>query len=143
MPFDGNEFFAKVGSPGPVGGKPSIWILLQERIKAWLAPAPARLDPSPDLLTVQLLATARSLIADELNWVQHDYETRDGRFCAVGALRYAARFLGPPGTMNPASRLLLSVARERGFSKIEKMNDRSSHGQVLAAFDEAIARVKN
>jgi len=143
MPFDGSEFHARIGSPVPGGGNLSIWVRLRKRIWALLDPAPSRSDPSPDLLTVQLLITARSLIEDELNWIQHDYETRDGRFCAVGALRYAARFMGPPGVVNPANRLLLAVARERGFSKIEKMNDRSSHELVLAAFDEAIARAKN
>ena len=138
MPFDGSEYFGK--RPSPSG--PGIWPSIRRMARAFLPVAPARPDPATDLLTVQLLTTARSLIDDERNWVQHDYETRDGRYCAVGALRYAARFIGPPDPMISANRVLLSVARERGFSKIEKMNDRSSHTRVLTAFDEAIARAR-
>ncbi len=142
MPFDGSEFHGNPFGPSPTGTRnPTLWEWLRGRILAFLAPAPAP-DLAPDLLTVQLLTTARSLIEDERNWIQHDYETRDGRFCAVGALRYAARFIGPSGALTAANRLLLAVARERGFSKIEKMNDRSSHERVLTAFDEAIARAR-
>ncbi len=143
MPFDGSEFHGTLVGPSAAGGgNRSIWRQLLDRIQAFLTPAPARPEPSLDFLTVHLLMTARSLIEDERNWIQHDYETRDGRFCAVGALRYAARFTGPQGALGSASRLLQAVARERGFSKIEKMNDRSSHERVLSAFDDAIARAK-
>ena len=143
MPFDGSEFHGTiVGPSAPSGGGRPIWRQLLDRIQAFLTPAPIRSEPPLDVLTVHLLMTARSLIEDERNWIQHDYETRDGRFCAVGALRYAARFMGPPGALGSANRLLLAVARERGFSKIEKMNDRSSHERVLTAFDEAIARAR-
>jgi hypothetical protein len=34
---------------------------------------------------------------------------------------------------------LITVARSRGFTNVEAMNDRSSHAAVLRAFDEAIA----
>jgi hypothetical protein len=143
MPFDGSDFHSKTfGSSAPGIGSPGIWDKVRSLTLGFLARGPSRSDPSADMLTVQLLTTARSLIEDEQNWVQHDYETRDGRFCAVGALRYAARFVGPPGALSSANRALLSVARERGFSKIEKMNDRSSHARVLTAFDEAISRVR-
>jgi hypothetical protein len=36
----------------------------------------------------------------------------------------------------------LAVANGRGFNDIEKMNDRSTHAQVLSAFDEAITRAQ-
>ncbi len=38
-----------------------------------------------------------------------------------------------------AHSLLHAVASERGFDRVETMNDDSSHAQVLAAFDAAIA----
>jgi hypothetical protein len=38
--------------------------------------------------------------------------------------------------------MLLAVAPERGFADVETMNDKSSHGQVLSAFGEAIARAR-
>ena len=41
--------------------------------------------------------------------------------------------------MTGAHALLMAVALRRGFSDIESMNDNSTHRQVLAAFDEAIA----
>ncbi len=138
MPFDGSEFLGKSSNPPGQG----VWYSLKRAARALVPLAPPRPDLTHDLLTVQLLTTARALIEDERNWIQHDYETRDGRYCAVGALRYAARFMSPPDPLIAASRLLLAVARERGFSKIEKMNDRSTHARVLSAFDEAIARAR-
>ncbi len=72
--------------------------------------------------------------------MQGRYETIDGRRCAVGALRVASRLMGVRTPPRDASNLLLSVANGRGFNDIEKMNDRSTHGQVLGAFDEAITR---
>ena len=38
-----------------------------------------------------------------------------------------------------AHRLLIQVARSRGFGSIEELNDRSSLREVLRAFDGAIA----
>jgi hypothetical protein len=43
-------------------------------------------------------------------------------------------------TQTAANAVLLSVAMRRGFDSIEKMNDNSTHREVLSAFDEAIAR---
>jgi hypothetical protein len=37
-----------------------------------------------------------------------------------------------------AHELLAAVARDRGFSSVEAMNDRSRHEAVLSAFDAAI-----
>jgi len=142
MPFDGSEFHGNPFGPSAKATRnPTLWEWLRSRVQGFLTPAHTP-DLAHERLTVELLTTARSLIEDERNWIQHDYETRDGRFCAVGALRYAARFIGPSGALTAANRLLLAVARERGFSKIEKMNDRSTHERVLSAFDEAIARAK-
>ena len=147
MPFDGYAsrggyaFRGGNAFPGKPSNPPSsgVWTRLRRLARALV---PAVSEPSQDLLIVQLLTDARALIEDERSWVQHDYETRDGRYCAVGALRYAARFMHPPEPLIAASRLLLAVARERGFSKIEKLNDRSSQERVLSAFDEAIARAR-
>ena len=139
MPFDGSEFLKKPSRPLIA----RLWESVERLFRVGVPATPNWPDPSDRELTLQLLMTARALIADERHWIQQDYETRDGRFCAVGALRHAARSMAPADPLVPASRLLLSVARERGFSKIEKMNDRSNHEFVLAAFDDAIARAKS
>lgn len=107
-----------------------------EPVRALYAP----LEVSTDNLTVQTLKIGRALIEDRKDWVQRRYETRDGRRCAVGALRGAARLLNIRGQQTAATSYLLAVANGRGFNDIESMNDNSSHKQVLSAFDEAITR---
>jgi len=52
-----------------------------------------------------------------------------------------ARFTGS-GWLRESHIMLLAVAPERGFADVETMNDKSSHGQVLSAFGEAIARAR-
>ena len=94
----------------------------------------------PELAAVRVLRLARTLIEDERHWIQRRYETRDGRRCAVGALRSAGWLLALRSLNNEAHNLLLEVAVGRGFTDIEKLNDRSTHGQVVSAFDSAIAR---
>src|SRR3984957_9815085 len=92
--------------------------------------------------TAKVLTIGRALIEDRKDWVQRRYETRDGRRCAVGALRGASRLLNMHGPQSGANTILLAVAMSRGFNDIESMNDNSSHRQVLSAFDEAIARAR-
>lgn len=141
MPFDGLGFVTtkqKVSIWGRIGqfvwGTPPVQKPLP--LKAF--------DPLPpgqaDNATLQVLTIGRALIEDRKDWVQRRYETRDGRRCAVGALRGAARLLNLQGPQSGANAILLSVAMSRGFNDIESMNDNSSHRQVLSAFDEAIAR---
>jgi hypothetical protein len=140
MPFDGT---------GYVGTQPgNVWTRLLQITKGLLPAAkapPARiLAPlpvtQPDALTLQVLSVGRALIEDRKDWVQRRYETRDGRRCAVGALRGAARLMHLQGAQTGAHAFLLSVAMDRGFNDIESMNDNSSHRQVISAFDEAISR---
>jgi hypothetical protein len=140
MPFDGI---------GYVGTKPTTtWARLVEITKGWLPaakpPPPRVLAPlpvaQPDALTLQVLSVGRALIEDRKDWVQRRYETRDGRRCAVGALRGGARLMRVQGSQTGAHAFLLSVAMDRGFNDIESMNDNSSHRQVVSAFDEAIIR---
>lgn len=99
--------------------------------------SPADTPETNAYLPVRALELGRTLIEDRANWVQKRYETRDGRRCAVGALRAAARVLrvrdGQPGHI-----YLLNVAMNRGFNDVESMNDNSSHRQVVSAFDEAL-----
>lgn len=152
MPFDGKDFSGTViapPAPPAVPGEPSLWERVRSATKTFLprlrALPPLRsFSPEPampgEVATVQLLTIARALIADEENWVQGRYETIDGRRCAVGALRVASRLMGVRTPPRDATGMLLSVANGRGFNDIEKMNDRSTHGQVLSAFDEAITR---
>jgi hypothetical protein len=90
--------------------------------------------------TLELLRVARAMIADKSNWVQRRYETREGRMCAVGALRAAARKLNLQDS--GAHMALLAVAQSRGFADIESMNDNSSHRTIITAFDEAIAAAR-
>jgi hypothetical protein len=85
-----------------------------------------------------LLRRARLMIDVEDRWVQGYYSTSDGRRCAMGALRGAARHSDSRRVRARAHHLLREVARERGFQSVEGMNDRCTHHQVMAAFDLAI-----
>jgi hypothetical protein len=143
MPFDGLGYVSTFATP-------SIWTRLTQF--AWGAPPVTKTLPlhafqpvpaeQPDAVTAQVLTIGRALIEDRKDWVQRRYETRDGRRCAVGALRGASRLLNLHGPQTGANSILQSVAMSRGFNDIESMNDNSSHRQVLSAFDEAIARVR-
>ena len=88
---------------------------------------------------IQLLQDAKGLIEDSRNWTRRAYRSFRGRHCAVGALRAVAGCLKGPSPAWSALELLIKVAESRGFESVEAMNDRSSHGAVLTAFDEAIA----
>ena len=144
MPFDGLGYVNTTA-------KLSIWARLTELVLG--APPITKAIPvqafqpipadQPDAMAVQVLTIGRALIEDRKDWVQRRYETRDGRRCAVGALRGASRLLNVHGPQIGANTTLLSVAMSRGFNDIESMNDNSSHRQVLSAFDEAIARASH
>lgn len=145
MPFDGLGYVVTTTSP-----KASIWTRMSNMLFGAqpvaksiplqaFQPVPA---DQPDAVTLQVLTIGRALIEDRKDWVQRRYETRDGRRCAVGALRGAARLMNLHGPQTGANTVLLSVAMGRGFNDIESMNDNSSHRQVISAFDEAIARVR-
>jgi hypothetical protein len=98
--------------------------LLREKVEAAIVP--------------ELLRAARDLISSEERWVQGHLRTRDGRLCAMGAIMRVSA-VGPGRHFRkPAVAHLLTVARQRGFSAVERMNDSSTHAEVLAAFDEAI-----
>jgi hypothetical protein len=145
MPFDGLGYVNTTTTT-----KPSIWMRLTQF--ALGAPPVTKSIPlhafqpipetEPDAVTVQILTIGKALIEDRKDWVQRRYETRDGRRCAVGALRGASRMMNLHGPQTGANAVLLSVAMSRGFNDIESMNDNSSHRQVLSAFDEAIARAR-
>jgi hypothetical protein len=149
MPFDGTEFRVppiRVAEPmAPTG----FGSLLRSAVTALLAHARAvpmwSLAPGDPILpsdvsAVQLLRAARALIELEDKWVQGRYETVRGRRCAMGALQAAARVLRDPRAFEEAKDLLRTEAVLRGYSHVEKMNDRSTHAQVLGAFDAAIAK---
>jgi len=148
MPFDGSEFVATQDQQAPA--RPGLWALLRQagrRFRPSLRQFPRDFPgsmpaESPAAATMHVLRLARTLIEDERHWIQRRYETLDGRRCAVGALRSAARLLTLHSLNIEAHNLLLEVAVERGFTDIEKMNDHSMHGQVVSAFDIAIARAQ-
>jgi hypothetical protein len=143
MPFDGLGYAVNPA-------KHSVWRRIANFLKATPPankPIPLEafqpLPAQPDAVALQLLMVGRALIEERKDWVQRRYETRDGRRCAVGALRGAARLMNLNGPQTGANTILLSVAMSRGFNDIESMNDNSSHRQVLSAFDEAISRVRS
>ena len=150
MPFDGGNF-SPFQPSGPLPHEPERWSRARatlSRLRSTvatglsnlkapaLAPAPAvpAFDPSVGIL----LQSARALIGTESCWAKGTYRTTDGRHCAAGALHVAA--LGQYGRRmrRDAHGLLLAVARERGFDSVERMNDASTHAQVLSAFDMAV-----
>lgn len=147
MPFDGSDFSpAFQPTPEPASpGHESGWIgaakalcdraFRVSRIQfLFTGNPPELLEPS----TAYLLRRARLMIEAEEKWVQGYYSTSDGRRCAMGALRAAARHSDPRRVRARAHHLLREVARERGFQSVEGMNDRCTHHQVLTAFDMAI-----
>jgi len=148
MPFDGSELIATPFRTGAI--QPGVWGLLQRAISRMRPGAralplefPAAFPTdTPGLVTSQVLRLARTLIEDERQWIQRRYETLDGRRCAVGALRSAGRLLALRSLNKEAHNLLLEVAVGRGFTDIERMNDYSTHGQVVSAFGAAIARAE-
>lgn len=150
MPFDGTEFrITPVRVPVPaVPDEPSIWTRMKGAVTALLTQARvwslAPGDPivPSDVSAVQLLRAARALIELEDKWVQGRYETVRGRRCAMGALQAASRVLRDPRAFEEAKDLLRAEAVLRGYSHVEKMNDRSTHTQVLTAFDAAIAKAE-
>jgi hypothetical protein len=139
MPFDGAGYVETTqgGMFSRLARIVQFWRPAARTMPAWQFRLP---NANPDTLTVQTLKVGRALIEDRKDWVQRRYETRDGRRCAVGALRAAGRMINTTGSQNGASATLLAVAIGRGFNDVESMNDNSSHKQILTAFDEAIAR---
>ncbi|MGH7072440.1 MAG: DUF6197 family protein [Acetobacteraceae bacterium] len=106
----------------------------------WLAfLVPGRVAGVPEPTPANLLRMARTMIEDENQWTRRFYETRDQRYCAIGALRAAARGLRCYRSFETAERLLHGLARQHGFRDMEQMNDSSTHEAVLALFDAAIA----
>jgi hypothetical protein len=137
MPFDGAEFL-----PGPVS-EAARRLAWPSRLAAALGEffrlPSLRSAPEPmDAAILRVLAEARGLIERREDWTQQTLETIRGERCAVGALRLAADFLNYPVAGRRAHELLAEVARDRGFSSVEAMNDRSRHEAVLSAFDAAI-----
>lgn len=145
MPFDGRYFPAP--TPHDTGLFPiwsrhgcRLWFGTRLRGKKFAAPN-ALLAPSQterDLAVADLLRDAKELINGPKEWTRRTYRSFGGQRCAVGALRAAAKRMSDPTIAWSAHALLIDVARSRGFTNVETMNDRSSHAAVLAAFDQAI-----
>jgi hypothetical protein len=143
MPFDDTGFYAPSAFPAdlfPIWSKHG-WRLLIKTCFRQRAGVVLRASAPGDtgIAVVHLLQEAKGLIEDRENWGQVLYLSLSWRRCAVGALRAAARSVKDPGIAWSAHALLQRIAQSRGFDTIEVMNDRSSHRDVLRAFDEAIA----
>jgi hypothetical protein len=142
MPFDGAEFYRKpsVVAPGPDPALAEAWYkrlkaLVRRRRTSLFRVAPE----DPEAATLRLLEESRQAIEQREHWVQGVYETFGRRYCAAGALRAVGRRMRGASVESRAYKLLLEVANRRGFLNVEIMNDRSTHEQVLSAFDDAIA----
>jgi hypothetical protein len=147
MPFDGTYFPATPTAYYDTGLFPlwsrqgcRLWCQTRLRGKKPVqttmlrAPVPAE----HDLAVADLLRDAKEVIADPKDWTRRTYRSLGGQRCAVGALRAAAKRLDDPAVAWSAHARLIDVARSRGFTNVETMNDRSSHVAVMAAFDQAI-----
>ncbi|HTV44582.1 MAG TPA: hypothetical protein VMF05_04640 [Stellaceae bacterium] len=145
MPFDGTYFPAPRPSDTglfPIWSRHGCRLWFQSRLRRDkrrpVALLRAPLPTEHDLAVADLLREAKGLIIDPENWTRRTYRSLGGQRCAIGALRAAAKRLDDPSIAWAAHSLLIDVARSRGFTNVETMNDRSSHGAVLAAFDQAI-----
>ena len=146
MPFDGTHFPATTTTYDtglfPLWSRHGCRLWFHTRLsgkkpiqtRMLRAPVPAERD----LAVVDLLRDAKEMIADPKDWTRRTYRSLGGQRCAVGALRAAAKRLDDPSIAWSAHALLIDVARSRGFTNVETMNDRSSHVAVMAAFDQAI-----
>lgn len=91
--------------------------------------------------TTRILREARAKIQDPADWVRGSWYGASRGYCAAGAV--AAAVTGNPAPYSlhwqsddarPARELLESVVG----SCVYAFNDRSTHNEVLAAFDRAI-----
>jgi hypothetical protein len=102
------------------------------------------------MTTLDVLKDVRELLSDPNHWTKGAYarDARDNfreprapdavKFCLLGAL---ARF--DASEYEPAlSRLAVGVQRRGQNATLAQFNDASSHEDVLALLDEAIARMK-
>jgi hypothetical protein len=147
MPFDGAEFLqyrlpenSSASAPTTAG-----WFKHWRSLLAWREATGKGFQAMPEeraLAALRVLSDAKDLIATPRHWVQNRYEAPGDRYCAVGAVRLVGRHLDDPDALDAAHQLLLRVARGRGFRSVQKMNDRSTHEQVMTAFDEAIATAR-
>lgn len=145
MPFDGTYFPATTSYDTglfPLWSRHGCRLWFHNRLRAKKTAAPSMLRaPLPmerGLAVADLLRDAKDMIADPKGWTRRTYRSFGGQRCAVGALRAAAKRLEDPTIAWSAHALLIDVARSRGFTNVETMNDRSSHAAVMAAFDQAI-----
>ncbi len=145
MPFDGTYFPATTPYDTglfPLWSRQGYRLWYQTRLRGKKAAAPTMLRaPTPaerGLAVADLLRDAKDMVADPKDWTRRTYRSFGGQRCAVGALRAAAKRLSDPTIAWSAHAMLIDVARSRGFTNVETMNDRSSHAAVMAAFDQAI-----
>lgn len=145
MPFDGTYFPAPTPSDTglfPIWSRHGCRLWFETRLyrdrrgaaKLLRAPLPA----DRGVAVAELLREAKGLVSEPEGWTRRTYRSFGGQRCAIGALRAAAKRLDDPSIAWSAHALLIDVARSRGFTNVETMNDRSSHTAVLAAFDQAI-----
>jgi hypothetical protein len=149
MPFDGAEFLPQPSSGSSASVPPKQvryrrWLTaLRQKITALFVPAP--LPPETAAAVARLLEEARGRIASPEAWAQFAYRTPLGQHCAVGALYRAGAEQPQPSlaVVWKAHNALLQVALRRGYPTVEMMNDRSTHEQVLTAFDIAITAARS
>ena len=146
MPFDGTYFPATATAYDtglfPLWSRHGSRLWFQTRLRGKKPAAPTMLRaPTPaerGLVVADVLRDAKDMVTDPKDWTRRTYRSFGGQRCAVGALRAAAKKLDDPTIAWSAHALLIDVARSRGFTNVETMNDRSSHAAVMAAFDQAI-----
>ncbi len=140
MPFDGLNFPQSRPAPGRAFARAgeAARDLMQRGFRGVAALAKPASVKFQEISPAHLLGTARSLIRDEGKWIRGQFHRPNRRYCAVGALRAAARQLHAGESLPVALGLLRQIAKMRGFDTIERMNDSSSHAEVLTSFDLAI-----
>ncbi|HEY3499284.1 MAG TPA: hypothetical protein VGK73_31560 [Polyangiaceae bacterium] len=104
--------------------------------------------------TLEVLEKARELISDPKRWTKAYYATNDDsnwltpadqsacRFCMVGALAKVADTSVFQAEHSEAYNALADVVVYELCEYVSVFNDRAEHHEVLAAFDLAIAKLK-
>lgn len=93
-----------------------------------------------EMKTSEVLTKAKTLIENPENWMQGDYTDGKGCFCSLGAI--AEWEVGFWKGESKAASVLLEVVSGSGLLPHDTFavyNDRSTHAEVMEAFDKAIA----
>lgn len=100
---------------------------------------------TPEMKTSEVLTKAKALIENPENWIQGDYSSKSGTcFCSFGAVAKVLNVCNFSSHVDHHAFALKEVVQdsekfETPSENFAAYNDRSTHAEVMEAFDKAIA----